>query len=190
MDARRDVAPLEQTDPATLRACFIEQAQKLSCTVTVCASAGDAVETLLGLIGEDRSILSWDPACIPLPGLVSTLDQAGIQIAPSGDPSVRLGVTGADAALAATGSLVLSSGPGRPRSVSLLPTIHVAVITNEQIVPNMEAWAAALRSRGLAEFQRASSVLVISGPSRTADIAMQLVLGAHGPAELHILLLP
>jgi L-lactate dehydrogenase complex protein LldG len=63
------------------------------------------------------------------------------------------------------------------------------VLAANQIVPNLEAWTAARRAQGLEDFRKSSSVLIISGPSRTADIAMQLVLGAHGPAALHVLIL-
>ncbi len=146
--------------------------------------------SLLALLGEDRRLLSWDLAHIPLPGLQAALDHAGIEIAAPEDASVRVGLTGADAALAATGSVILSSGPGKPRTVSLLPDVHIVVITAGQIVPNLETWAADRRAQGLDDFRQTSSVMIISGPSRTADIAMQLVLGAHGPAALHILILP
>jgi L-lactate dehydrogenase complex protein LldG len=169
---------------------FVEEAKILSCEVMRCAGPDEALDRLLALVGDDRRLLSWDFAYIPLPGLREALDRAGIEIAPPEDASVRVGVTGADAALASTGSLILTAGPGKPRAVSLLPDVHVAVITAAQIVPNLESWAAARRAQGLGDFRQISNVTIISGPSRTADIAMQLVLGAHGPAALHILILP
>lgn len=182
---RRPMAPVEET---SLQETFIEQAQKLTCTVQVCGGTEEAIQYILALIGSDKSVSSWDT--LPLPGLTKALADAGIQIAAADDPAVRIGITGADAALAGTGSLVLASGPGKSRLVSLLPFIHVAVITADQILPNMESWAAQQRQLGLDHFQQTSNVLVISGPSRTADIAMQLVLGAHGPAEVNIVILP
>lgn len=181
---RRAMVP----EPADLCAAFVEQAQKLSCIVHRCEDAVDTLDRLLSIIGEDRRILSWDPHCIPLAGLADVLREAGIEIAPSHDASVRVGVTGVDAAVAGTGSLILASGPGKARLVSLLPFVHVAVVTEDQLVPNFEAWAARQRAAGLAGFRQASHTTVISGPSRTADIAMELVLGAHGPAEVQLLL--
>lgn len=142
------------------------------------------------MIGTDKLVSSWDADFIPLPGLVKKLADAEIKIAPPNDPAVRIGITGANAALAETGSLVLASGPGKSCLVSLLPFIHVAVITSNQILPNMEAWAVRQRDLGLEYFRQTSNILLISGPSRTADIAMELVLGAHGPAEVHILIIP
>lgn len=186
---RRSVVPMADPQPPSLQAMFIEQAQKLDCVVRSCGPE-DALRYLLNLIGSDQSVSSWDAGTIPLPGLAKTLADASIQIAASTDSSVRIGITGADAALAATGSLILKSGPGRSRLVSLLPFIHVAVIMSDQILPHMEAWAAQQRCAGLEHLRQKSSVLLVSGPSRTADIAMELVLGAHGPAEVHILILP
>lgn len=190
LPAYDEVAVVLERDPAALRARFMAEAQKLSCQVHACESADRALQVVLELIGADRAILGWDPTYIPLPGLAEALDRVGIAIAPPGDASVRVGVTGADAALAGTGGLVLSTGPGRSRLVSLLPYVHVAVITAAQIVPTFEAWLAGQRAAGLQAFRQASTVLVISGPSRTADIAMTTVMPAHGPAEVQIVLLP
>jgi L-lactate dehydrogenase complex protein LldG len=184
--ARRDMNP--HVDPPLL-ARFVGEAHKLSCEVTIHADAEAALDHLLALLGEDRRVLSWDPALIPLPGLQDALARAGIEVAPPDDAAVRVGMTGADGALAATGSVILDSGPGKPRTVSLLPDVHVVVLAANQIAPNLEAWTAARRAQGLEDFRKSSSVLIISGPSRTADIAMQLVLGAHGPAALHVLIL-
>ncbi|NDJ54030.1 MAG: lactate utilization protein, partial [Chloroflexi bacterium] len=76
------------------------------------------------------------------------------------------------------------------RSASLLPTMHIAIIRQEQIVPNFEAWAEQQRADEFEGFRQASNIVAISGASRTADIAMELILGMHGPAELHIVILP
>jgi L-lactate dehydrogenase complex protein LldG len=65
----------------------------------------------------------------------------------------------------------------------------MAVIRQGQILPDLETWVARLRQQGLDAFQDTASAMIISGPSRTADIAMQLILGMHGPGELHIIIL-
>ena len=101
---------------------------------------------------------------------------------------MRVGITGVDAALAGTGSLVLAAGPGKPRQASLVPPVHIAVLTTDQIVPNLDEWAAAQRASGFQQIRSASSVVVISGPSRTGDIANIPVRGVHGPGQLHILI--
>ena len=96
----------------------------------------------------------------------------------------KLGVTGVFAALAETGTLMVVSGPDSPASVSLLPETHVAVVPASRIVAHMEtAWAMAREAFG--PLPRA--VNFISGPSRTADIEQRMVLGAHGPYRVHII---
>lgn len=96
-----------------------------------------------------------------------------------------LGITGAFAAIAETGTLVLASGPDTPATVSLLPETHVAVVSAGRIVAHMEdAWV--LARAELRQLPRA--INFVSGPSRTADIDQTIVLGAHGPYRVHIVL--
>lgn len=96
-----------------------------------------------------------------------------------------LGVTGVDLAIAEMGTMVLRSGPGRPRSTSLLPPCHVAVFdptvlveTLEQAGIFLEAWHANADLDG-------AMINFITGPSRTADIELTLTRGVHGPKEVH-----
>jgi len=175
-------------DTATLLARFVHEARALSAAVYQPADPENAVETILGIVGKDNSVLAWDLDKVPLPLLASALAAANIGVADPADPAVRVGISGADAALAATGSLVLGSGNGRYRTTSLLPPVHIAIITPEQIVPNLESWAAHQSCERQADFRQSSNIVVISGASRTADIAMQLILGMHGPGELHIII--
>ena len=98
-----------------------------------------------------------------------------------------LGVTGADVAIAETGTLVVVSGAGRPRSTSLLPACHVAVFDREVLVESLlqmglvlEAW-----HEGGEPSWRGAAINFITGPSRTADIELTLTRGVHGPKEVH-----
>jgi L-lactate dehydrogenase complex protein LldG len=96
-----------------------------------------------------------------------------------------VGVTGAFAAIAETGTLMLVSGPDTPASASLLPETHVALVPTGRIVKHMEdAWELARAELG--ELPRA--VNFISGPSRTGDIEQVIILGAHGPYRVHLIL--
>lgn len=189
LEKRRHVVPLTDTSPATLKTRFIDAAEKLACKVTQHSTPSTASEHILSIIGAEKTVTAWDFSLIPLPGLPEALQEAGIMVEKPDNPAVRVGITGVDAALAATGSLVLGSGTGKPRTVSLLPHVHIAVVTTAQLIPDLETWMAAQRDAGLDQFRQKSSVVLVSGASRTADIAMELVMGAHGPAELHILLL-
>ncbi|HSD43755.1 MAG TPA: lactate utilization protein C [Burkholderiales bacterium] len=96
-----------------------------------------------------------------------------------------VGVTGVFAALAETGTLMVASGPQTPAGVSLLPETHIAVVPVTRIVKHMEdGWALARAELG--ELPRL--VNFISGPSRTGDIDQTIVLGAHGPYRVHMIL--
>jgi L-lactate dehydrogenase complex protein LldG len=99
----------------------------------------------------------------------------------------EIGLTGADLAVAETGSLVLIAGAGRPRSTSLLPPCHIAVFGPSALVESLvqvgvvlEAW----HSDAIPTW-RGGAINVITGPSRTADIELTLTRGVHGPKELH-----
>jgi len=112
---------------------------------------------------------------------------AGLEFAARGASAEdKVGVTGVFCAIAETGTLMLVSGPDTPATVSLLPETHVALVPVARIVRSMEdAWDLARAELG--ELPRA--VNFISGPSRTADIEQTMVLGAHGPYRVHILVL-
>ncbi len=182
------MVPVEDRSPAGLQARFVSEAQAAGCQLYQPEDAAAAIETIMTLIGEDKTISAWDIAHIGVQGLVDALSGAGVR-RNGQDPAARIGLTGADAGLAATGSLVLQSGPGRYRAASLLPPVHIAVLNAKQIVPDLESWWLEEKAAGLENVRLRSNIVVITGPSRTADIAMQLVMGMHGPRELHLILL-
>ena len=101
---------------------------------------------------------------------------------PQGAAENQAGLTGALAGIAETGTLVIPGGAGRPLTASLVPAIHIAVLRASQILPSLEQ---AIR---LPEIASAPATVLVTGPSRTADIEMTLTIGAHGPAELHVFL--
>ena len=185
-DDYRPVVPRQDATPAGLRRRFIAEARRAGCVVHEAESAAAAVAAVLAIIGDGAAVAGWEPDRIPLPGLAAALAGAGVARV-AADAAVRVGLTGADAALAATGSVVLLSGPGQPRAASLLPPVHVAVVADGRIVADLESWWAA-QAADLADVRQPSSVVVVTGPSRTADIAMQLVMGMHGPREVHVVL--
>ena len=96
-----------------------------------------------------------------------------------------VGVTGAFAALAETGTLMVVATPDTPAATSLLPETHIAVVPVARIVKHMEdAWQLMRDELG----QPPRLVNFISGPSRTGDIDQTIVLGAHGPYRVHMIL--
>jgi len=88
-----------------------------------------------------------------------------------------LGITGADAALPETGTLLLRSSPERPRLVSLLPRVHLAIIRPAALRADLHQALADVKGEGYCVF--------VTGPSRTADIELTLTVGVHGPKALY-----
>jgi L-lactate dehydrogenase complex protein LldG len=97
-----------------------------------------------------------------------------------------LGVTGVDLAVAETGTVVLLSGPGRPRSTSLLPETHVAIFDRHRLVESLEQVGIVLEALHAGRGAPDGAVInFITGPSRTADIELTLTRGVHGPKFIH-----
>ena len=96
------------------------------------------------------------------------------------DQAIFLAFPHARAAVAETGSLIISTGLGRPLTASLLPDVHLAILKEEDILPDLT------HALSLEEIREASSTVIISGPSRTADIEMTLTIGVHGPGQLYV----
>jgi len=86
--------------------------------------------------------------------------------------------------LAETGSVVLAASPEEPRAQSLLPDVHVTHLREDSILPGLAELFAAVGA------DLPSSLAIVSGPSRSADIEQRLTVGVHGPAEVHVVLLP
>jgi len=184
----RKMVNLDDTSINALKTRFIAEAEKLSCVIHHVEDEADARQKLLSLINHDKSILAWDDAHLPFP-IEATLADNNISIANFDDKTIRIGVTGVDAALAATGSFIVSSGAGKFRTTSLLPDIHIALVDSKQLLPDLETWVAAQKEADFAAFNQSSNTVIISGPSKTADIAQELIKGAHGPRRVHIILI-
>jgi L-lactate dehydrogenase complex protein LldG len=185
---RRVMHPMPDTTPSALLEQFTKQAKTLSAQVYHAPDEVTACDYILKIIGQDREVMCWDLEAIPLPALGQALQNQGITIAPDRAEHVRVGITGVEAALAATGGIVIASKAGRARAVSLLPYVHIAVFRLDQLLPHFDAWIEQKRAN-LEEFRQVGNWVVISGASRTADIGMEIVLGAHGPADLHLVVL-
>lgn len=98
------------------------------------------------------------------------------------------GISYAYGAAAETGTLVLLSGPENPTTLNFLPDNHIVVVAAGTIAGDYETVLARLREeRGAEGLPRA--INLVTGPSRTADIEQTLILGAHGPRRLHVIVL-
>jgi L-lactate dehydrogenase complex protein LldG len=95
-----------------------------------------------------------------------------------------VGLTGCDALVARTGSVILSSKYNLSRTLSIFPPVHVVVAYRDSLVYDLKNYFATLNNADIQSLP--SMISIISGPSRTADIEKTLVLGAHGPKEIHV----
>ena len=86
--------------------------------------------------------------------------------------------------LAETGSVVLAAAPDEPRGRSLLPDVHITLLSEDRILQGLEELFAAVGN------SLPSALAIVTGPSRSADIEQTLVVGVHGPGEVHVVLLP
>jgi L-lactate utilization protein LutC len=98
--------------------------------------------------------------------------------------AVDIGITSADYALSDTGTLVMLASPAEARLVSLLPPAHLAVVPKERILTGLDELFTILPNPAA----QTSSMVLITGPSRTADIEQILVRGVHGPGQLTVVI--
>jgi L-lactate dehydrogenase complex protein LldG len=138
----------------------------------VVVDVAPAAKSTAGVCWPEFATLPWGQAGLTLESRPTTGHDA-------------LGVTGCFCAIAETGTLVFLTGTETPTATFLLPETHVAIVRADQVVAGMEEAFARVR-RERPEWPRA--VNLVSGPSRTGDIEQTIVLGAHGPRRLHIVL--
>lgn len=142
-------------------------------------------------------VLSWAPEELPIRELSVQLQHSGISLfvptelhdneERSHAASLTVGITGVDAAFAGTGSMVLIPGPGKSRVASLLPLHHIALVPVSKIFSTLEVWLASLRGEGKLGglFRDHGQLVFVTGPSKSADIELNLTLGVHGPRDVH-----
>jgi len=99
-----------------------------------------------------------------------------------------IGVTAADYALADTGTLVLVSGGEQHRLISLLPPVHVCLLSPHLIFPSLTQLLSHAKAGSYSGGTPPQALTCITGPSRTADIEQTITLGVHGPQSLHVLI--
>ncbi|MEK7442902.1 MAG: LUD domain-containing protein [Chloroflexota bacterium] len=197
---RRELSHLS-TDSAALAESFTRELTALACEVYQPQNDEEAIEIVLKIINDSNAydVLTWDESELPLRGLLDALTRVGIKrsnINLSNEVTKRkaqtleldaplVGITGALAGLADTGSLALLSAPTRSRAASLTPLTHIALLRINNLYPDMASFLTAHPDIT----QDSSNLIFITGPSRTADIEFTLVRGVHGPKFVHVVLL-
>jgi L-lactate dehydrogenase complex protein LldG len=166
---------------------FLDEVGKLS-GVGQKLSSADMDTNLQSLIQEQgiHRATVWETPYLRQLGITEILNSLGVElISPNADKHdmalCDLGVTEADYLLPETGTLVLCSSKLKPRAVSLLPRIHLAIVRPEMLRADMH--------QVFAEAKDGNYLLFITGPSRTADIELTVTLGVHGPKNLYVWML-
>ena len=166
-----------------LVARFRQQAERTSQTLDQVGSLDEvpaAVARYLAGLGLAKQAIAWQT----LTGLPWQQEGVAVEFRKPVNEDL-VGITGCFCAVADTGTLMLLSGPDTFSSAALLPETHIAIVPVSRIVGSIEdAFALAKQERG--ELPRATNF--ISGPSRTGDIEQTIVLGAHGPYRVHVIL--
>jgi L-lactate dehydrogenase complex protein LldG len=179
-----DVARARLAQPEKV-ALFCQWAETNNATVARVA-AGDVAGEVAAYLA--RNNLPAQAAMAPSPQL-DGYDWAGQKMLSlrrgRGEGSDQVSITGAFAAIAETGTVVMASGPDHPVTLNLLPDTHIVVLRESDIVGGYEDVWARLRAR-YGKDRMPRTVNTITGPSRTGDIEQAMELGAHGPRRMHI----
>jgi L-lactate dehydrogenase complex protein LldG len=179
--ARGQLAPQERVK------LFAEMVEAAAGTATILPSAADVPGAVAALLRRHN-----------LPMQVRRGDDARLAALPwerertlevstgASDGHQLVSVSYAFAGVAETGTLVMASGPDNPTTLNFLPDTHIVVVDAKDVAGDYETvWARVRETFGIDALPRA--INMITGPSRSADIAQILILGAHGPRRLHVL---
>lgn len=172
-----------------VRAAGAEEAAARVAAIAKEHGAGTVVRTahdVLEGMGLDDALAAAGMECVLLAEGEDGPDAEERQAMAAG---AAVGVTGVDAVIAETASVALVPRKGMSRQASLLPPVHVAVATAEQVVGTLDD-VLATRLSELAEAEEATWYMnLVSGPSRTADIEQTLVVGVHGPGVVYLVVI-
>lgn len=172
---------------------FVSEFEKLSGKAFRVGNLYEAFALAIKILAERgwKQTLIWEILLNKNAAFRQLLDKAGIEVHTRGEirdlAKVPVGITGAQAALADTGTLVLQNTPGQPSFVSLLPEVHLVLLCADDIHPNLQTYL-----EGIDDLKKqvsaGSNLVFITGPSRTGDIELTLTLGVHGPGEVMVII--
>jgi L-lactate dehydrogenase complex protein LldG len=170
---------------ATRVASMLSAVEALAGKTCRAATAADVGAYVAGVLAGKTAVASNAPFLREC----GILDLVGVQSAFTDAATLRarcatadVGITSADYALADTGTLVMLASPAEARLISLLPPVHIAVVPQARLLSGLDELFSILPFPA----EQTSSMVLITGPSRTADIEQILVRGVHGPGEIHV----
>ena len=168
---------------------FIEECARLKTTLAevdsvsaVPREVGRYLSTVLDSPTPSISVVGWPE--------FTALDWQSANIDYTNRPAIGsdlIGLTGCFCAIGETGTLLLLGARNTPKVTALLPETHICVVKKSRLVATMEDAFQLVRDE-MGELPRAT--FFVSGPSRTADIEQTIVIGAHGPYRVHVVLVP
>ena len=187
----RQLLPKVPDDFAGQVALFAERSESLKTEFLSCADEAAAAAQLNLLSNRE----GWESVAVPadseIRALLTDVSITKLEVSRSTVKTdlekVSAGITGCDALIAQTGSVLLTAKSGGGRALSVLPGHHVVIATASQLVPDLPAAFELLERRYAPNFP--SFMTFITGPSRTGDIERVLVLGAHGPRKLTVIMI-
>lgn len=191
---RRNLVPARATSldhPAQVE-LFISMAEAAQATVARVPALADVPETVTRYLASENLpaelVIAPDPSLDDIPWATRPLLRIRRGRAEGAD---AVSLTPCFAAIAETGTLMLASGVHTPTTLNFLPDTHIVLVHADQVVASYEdGWdrlreATGWSTAGASGLPR--TVNFVTGPSRTGDIEQRIVLGAHGPRRLHIL---
>jgi len=190
-----EVQKLIEEQQGNLETQFIGELNKVNTNVIEAGSEDEVKSFLQDIIKEKelKSFAIWESQFLKEINLKQDFKDTGLKLITAKNKNrmanADIGITEVDYAIADTGTLVLLTDKNQPRSVSLLPPIHVAIVRPANLVRNIKDLFIILKSRLQNSEDITSCMTFITGPSRTADIELSLTLGVHGPKELYVVIL-
>ena len=167
---------------------FQTMAEKFAATVVRVKSPKDVPAAVSAYLRSknlpSRAAIGTDPRLAAMPWKAQK--NLELKTGPS-DGSDETGISHAFAAIAETGTLVMTSGADNPTTLNFLPENHIVIIEASKVTGDLESVMAQVRTT-FGKGQMPRTVNFITGPSRSGDIEQKILLGAHGPRALHIIL--
>jgi L-lactate dehydrogenase complex protein LldG len=204
------VTQVEENSPEQLAILFGEQLKAVSGSYHIVREGEGVADAVLRHISQihkyennpecKNKILSWNPDVLNVSDLSETLERNNVELVVPNDlheetcrteaSSIRVGITGVEAAMATTGTVSLGNGPGMNRAASLLPLHHILLVPQERLYQNVESWFEELRKQKIIRevLCDRSQLSLVTGPSKSADIELTLTLGVHGPRTVHAII--
>lgn len=163
---------------------FKENLEKVNGSVFLCESEKQLAEELRSLL----KLLPTNTIVCKDENLLQVLKKHRIQVSSADDlpENIEAGITSCEILVAHTGSVMVSSALPGGRQLFVYPPLHIVLARKEQLVPYLADAYSAIQKKYAGELP--SQITIVTGPSRTADIEKTLVMGAHGPRKLCVLI--